>query len=294
MNFSFYPIWKSLRPTHWTKNLFVFAVLIFAPRINDLPLLSASIIAFFCFCLVSSSVYIMNDLADIGDDQHHPVKSLRPIASGQVSMRTAWIVASALLVFSFFTARILQPGIIFSLLGYILLQILYSYCFKHIILVDVFVIAAGFLLRILTGSRVTGLPISHWLLLCTFLLALFLGFSKRRSELQLNHSNPHLQRQVLKRYTVILLDQIITIVTTLIIVTYLLYTVSQETVARFGSIDMVYTTPLVMYGIFRYLFLIYTQHKGENPENNIFSDKPLFFTIILWFLAITYIIYGKP
>jgi len=291
MNHSWISIIRSLRLSHWTKNLFVFAVILFAPAMTQTGLLFKSAIAFLCFSLTSSSVYLINDLADIHDDRHHPVKSHRPIAAGHLSPAIAWVMIFILQALSLAIAGWLHPGLCLLLLGYSILQLIYSYLLKTIILVDVFVIAVGFLMRVFAGSLVTGLPISHWLLLCTFLLALFLGFSKRRSELQLSHSQGHQQRHVLQHYSIIFLDQIIAIVTTLVIITYLMYTLSNTTTNRFQSINLVYTTPLVLYGIFRYLYLIYTSHKGENPEQNIIMDKALLFTVLFWFLSVCYIIY---
>ena len=284
-------ILKSLRPYQWTKNLFVFAPLIFSQNIFNAPYLFKTILAFTIFCLLSGAVYIWNDLRDIEDDKLHPVKSQRPLASGRLGK------TSAVVAFVFFSlvglgcAFLLNSTFFILVLVYLLLQILYSAWLKHVVILDVLLIAAGFLLRVSAGGVVIKVDVSEWLLICTFLLALFIALSKRRHELVLLEENASSHRPILQEYSPYLLDQMISVVTASTVVAYCLYTISDETVAKFGSSRLVYTVPFVLYGIFRYLYLIHKKGEGGSPESLILKDKPFLAGILLWIASAVIILY---
>ena len=286
-------ILKSLRPYQWTKNLFVFAPLIFSQNIFNAPYLFKTILAFTIFCLLSGAVYIWNDLRDIEDDKLHPVKSQRPLASGRLGK------TSAVVAFVFFSlvglgcAFLLNSTFFILVLVYLLLQILYSAWLKHVVILDVLLIAAGFLLRVSAGGVVIKVDVSEWLLICTFLLALFIALSKRRHELVLLEENASSHRPILQEYSPYLLDQMISVVTASTVVAYCLYTISDETVAKFGSSRLVYTVPFVLYGIFRYLYLIHKKGEGGSPESLILKDKPFLAGILLWIASAVIIIYVR-
>jgi len=220
--------------------------------------------AFLVFCILSGVVYILNDLIDLEQDKMHPIKSKRPLASGQLKPSFAIISLIVLMVLSSGIAVVFLniPFIITAVL-YLLLQIIYSTVLKHIVIIDVFSIAAGFLLRVIAGAEVIEVTISTWLLFCTILLSLFLALSKRRHELILLEGNAMHHRKILFEYSPKLLDQMISIVTTSTVVAYILYTVSEDTVRKFGTDNLKYTVPFVLYGIFRYLYLIHQKVKGE-------------------------------
>jgi len=286
-------ILKSLRPYQWTKNLFVFAPLIFSQNIFNAPYLFKTILAFTIFCLLSGAVYIWNDLRDIEDDKLHPVKSQRPLASGRLGK------TSAVVAFVFFSlvglgcAFLLNSTFFILVLVYLLLQILYSAWLKHVVILDVLLIAAGFLLRVSAGGVVIKVDVSEWLLICTFLLALFIALSKRRHELVLLEENASSHRPILQEYSPYLLDQMISVVTASTVVAYCLYTISDETVAKFGSSRLVYTVPFVLYGIFRYLYLIHKKGEGGSPESLILKDKPFLAGILLWIASAVIILYVR-
>ena len=286
-------ILKSLRPYQWTKNLFVFAPLIFSQNIFNAPYLFKTILAVTIFCLLSGAVYIWNDLRDIEDDKLHPVKSQRPLASGRLGK------TSAVVAFVFFSlvglgcAFLLNSTFFILVLVYLLLQILYSAWLKHVVILDVLLIAAGFLLRVSAGGVVIKVDVSEWLLICTFLLALFIALSKRRHELVLLEENASSHRPILQEYSPYLLDQMISVVTASTVVAYCLYTISDETVAKFGSSRLVYTVPFVLYGIFRYLYLIHKKGEGGSPESLILKDKPFLAGILLWIASAVILLYVR-
>jgi len=286
-------ILKSLRPYQWTKNLFVFAPLIFSQNIFNAPYLFKTILAFAIFCLLSGAVYIWNDLRDIEADKLHPVKSQRPLASGRLSK------TSALVSFVFFSlvglgcALLLNMTFFILALAYVLLQVLYSVWLKHVVILDVLLIAAGFLLRVSAGGVVILVDISEWILICTFLLALFIALSKRRHELVFLEEDASHHRPILQEYSPYLLDQMISVVTASTVVAYCLYTISEKTVAKFGSSRLIYTVPFVLYGIFRYLYLIHKKGEGGSPESLILKDKPFLAGILLWIASAVIILYIK-
>lgn len=287
-----YMVWKSLRPKHWMKNFFVFAGLLFSQNIFNLPLLFKVIFAFLVFCLLSSSVYILNDLTDLEEDRRHPVKSRRPLASGRFKVSHAILALIVLIPFLLGISYYLSLSFFLVALTYFLLQLAYSFSLKHIVILDVFAIACGFALRVVAGAVIIDVEISSWLLICTILLALFLGFSKRRHELVVLEEGAQEQRKVLTDYSPYLLDQMISVVTASTVVSYALYTMSKETIEKFGTRNLIFTIPFVLYGIFRYLYLIHQKGAGENPENILVTDKPLMINILLWVITVGIILYG--
>ncbi|MFO7979800.1 MAG: decaprenyl-phosphate phosphoribosyltransferase [Candidatus Aminicenantes bacterium] len=285
---------KSARPKQWIKNFFIFAPLIFSQNLFEIPLLIKSITAFAAFCLLSSSLYILNDISDLEEDKHHPLKSKRPLASGQINKSQAWIAFSVLLALSIAISFLfLNQNFMFAALIYVILQFSYSFGLKHVIILDVFIIAAGFIIRVIAGGFAINVQISHWLLICTLLLALFLALSKRRHEIILLGEEAVNHRPILKEYSPYLLDQMIAVVTASTVIAYCLYTISEETVSKFGSTALIYTLPFVLYGIFRYLYLIHQRAQGGTPEALIIKDKPLLIDVFLWIASAVLILYFR-
>ncbi len=280
-----------LRVKQFNKNLFVFAPLIFSKRLFDWHSFSDVFVGFLLFCLASSSVYIFNDIKDIESDRQHPKKRFRPLPSGKVSVMVAIIVSATLgvvcLVFSFFLGA--QFG--FIVLSYMIISVFYSIILKHLVILDVMVIAAGFVLRVLGGAAIVNIYPSNWLIICTILLSLFLGFSKRRYELVLLGDAPGLHRKVLEHYSPYFLDQMISVVTAATVMSYMLYTVSEQTVVFFGTRHLIWTVPFVLYGIFRYLYLVHQKEEGSDPAEIMLKDKALLIDIFLWALSCILIIY---
>lgn len=287
----FRQIFKSMRPHQWTKNLFVFAPLIFSENIFNAPLILKSIFAFILFCALSGAIYIFNDLRDIDEDKLHPVKSQRPLASGRLGK------GSAAAAFVFFSVLGLGLSLLLNLnffllsAGYVLLQLAYSGWLKNVVILDVLLVASGFLLRVIAGGIAIEVDISEWLFICTFLLALFIALSKRRHELIFLEKNASSHRPSLREYSPYLLDQMISVVTASTVVAYCLYTISEETIAKFGSSNLIFTVPFVLYGIFRYLYLIHQKNEGGSPEALLFKDVPFFIGILLWIISSILILY---
>lgn len=287
-----YLIFKTLRPKQWTKNFFIFAGILFSQNLFNLPLLYKSTLAFIIFCLLTGSIYIINDLVDIEQDRLHPEKCKRPLASGSLKSSSAIIAVSVLIFFLLVASYYLGISFFIVAFAYFLLQVAYSLLFKRIVILDVFAIAAGFVLRVVAGAVVIDIKVSSWLLICTILLALFIGLSKRRHELILLEQEAKEHRKVLDEYNFRVLDQMISVVTASTVVTYALYAMSEETVKKFGTENLVFTIPFVLYGIFRYLYLVYSKNSGGSPENILISDKPLIINVILWVASIMFILYG--
>jgi 4-hydroxybenzoate polyprenyltransferase len=276
---------KSLRPHQWIKNLFIFAPLIFSLKITDTALLIKTGLAFLSFCLISGALYILNDLMDLAEDRKHPIKSRRPLASGLLKPAAARSAFVIFILAGFASAAVLDRNFLFIVLLYGALQIAYSLWFKHVVIVDILIVAAGFLIRVVAGGLVIHVYISSWLLICSTLLALFLVMSKRRHELVLLEHNASNHRPILKEYNTHLLDQMISVVTASTLIAYCLYTISEETVAKFGTRNLIFTIPFVLYGIFRYLYLIHQKAEGGMPEALILRDKPLLLDIFLWIVT---------
>ena len=281
----------SMRPHQWTKNLFVLAPLAFAQRLYDLDGFVAASSGFMVFCLVSSSVYLINDLLDVERDRKHPVKSERPLAAGALSSRLAIVAAVVCLLAGVGWAFILSTGFGLVVGVYIFTMAGYSVFLKNVVILDVLIVAVGFVLRAIAGAVVIDEPFSSWLLICTLLLALFLALAKRRQELTLLAGQASEHRRILGEYSPYLLDQMIAVVTASTLVSYALYTLAPETVERLGTDRLVWTLPFVLYGIFRYLYLVHQREEGGNPTRVLLNDRPILVTVALWAATVVALIY---
>jgi 4-hydroxybenzoate polyprenyltransferase len=281
----------SLRPRQWVKNLFVFAGLIFAQKLftGDAWIACA---AFAIFCALSGAIYLLNDVADRERDRLDPKKRLRPIAAGRLGAGTATAAAAALIVASLGAGALLPRAFLVTALAYVALLVAYSVWLKHIVLVDVIVVAGGFVLRAVAGAVAIRVEMSGWLLICTILLALFLALGKRRYEYLALGGDAAAHRPILAEYSPALLDQMIAVVTASTVTAYALYTMSPETIAKFQTRLLPATLPFVLYGIFRYLYLLYRRQLGGNPSELFLSDKALLVNALCWILAVLLIIYG--
>lgn len=283
---------KTMRPRQWAKNVFIFAAIVFDRQLspNNLPAILTTIAGFIIFCLLSGVVYVINDIADIEADRKHPDKRNRPIASGRLPVSVARSFAIILLVLLFPLSYLLSPQFCIIALVYLLLNLAYSFNLKHIPLLDVLAIAAGFVLRVAAGVVLIDVArFSPWLYVVTTLLSLYMGFGKRRAELALLADDANAHRRVLDGYTLPLLDQLITIVSGTTIVAYSLYTFSAPNLP--DNHAMMLTIPFVLYGIFRYLYLIQVKHRGGAPEEVLLSDRPLQVSIVLWGASVLLIFY---
>jgi 4-hydroxybenzoate polyprenyltransferase len=284
-------LWISLRPDQWTKNLIVFAALIFAVKLLDPAALALASAAFLIFCALSGAVYLFNDISDREADRQHPLKRLRPIASGALSPGAALAWAVGLSAAALAAAYGLRPMFAVAAAAYLALFVLYTRTLKHIVILDVMSIAIGFVLRAVAGGLVIGVPISDWLLVCTILLALFLGLAKRRHEITMLADGASGHRRILEEYDPYLLDQMIAIVAAATLVVYIIYCASPDTAERFGTGMLVLTTPFPIYGIFRYLYLVHRKHGGGSPSDLLLRDRPLLSCVALWGAAVVLIIY---
>lgn len=282
---------KSLRPKQWVKNLLVFAGLVFSQNLFNIEMLLYTILVFFIFCIVSGAIYILNDIIDLPFDRANPLKAKRPIAGGRLKVSYAKLTVSILIPLSLLVSYLLNHKLFLVILSYIVLQVLYSLYLKNVPILDIFSISFGSVLRVVAGTVVINVTISSWLLICTILLALLLALSKRRYELVVFEKEAKSKRLVLEEYSPYLLDQMISIVTSSILITYSLYTMSQETIEKFGSRNLIFTVPFVLYGIFRYLYLIYKKGLGDSPEGIFLADKPLLIDIGIWILSVLVVIY---
>jgi len=283
---------KLVRVPQWIKNFFVFVPLLFSRHIFDKDFFLHSFIAFIMFCLVSSIVYIFNDIVDIEADRAHPVKKNRPLPSGKISLRNAIIALIGFFALVGFFLPAMNNHFRIFLISYFLLNVFYTFIFKHMVLLDIFSIALGFMLRVLAGASVINVEVSSWLILTTMFISLFLGIMKRRSELVLVNDVPvKSTRKVLSSYSLNYIDQMSTIAAAGVIICYALYTVSERTVKIFQSEYMIYTTPFVVFGIFRYMYLVYMSNKGENTVEIMMTDVPMITNVILYIIATILIIY---
>ncbi len=284
-------LWKSARPYQWPKNLLVFAALIFSRHLFDTQLLLKNFWGFLLFCLASSSLYLLNDAIDYESDRKHPKKSKRPIASGQLPRSIAFSFSAVGLAMALGLGYWLQPLFAFGLALYVAANLIYSFYFKQFVILDAMLLALGFVLRAVSGGWLIGAPISDWLVICTLLLSLFLGFSKRRAELVLLEGEAKSHRASLEYYSPYLLDQLIGVVTASTVVAYTFYTLSPEVKEKLGSTHLYLTVPFVLFGIFRYLYLVHQKTEGGDPTKTIFSDLPLVLGIVLWGGAVFLLIY---
>ena len=274
---------RLLRPKHWVKSLFVFAGLIFGHAWGDTALVWRVVAAAVGFSLVSSAIYIFNDIADRDADRRHPLKRERPLAKGSVNLSVAVALALLVGIAGGFAGYYASPVVALLLALYAVLNITYSLGLKRVVILDVFIIAAGFMLRLLAGTSGVGIPPSQWLLLCGLVLTLFLGFVKRRAELGLGADREKdSQRKVLRYYSPALLDSLITVTAACIIMSYSLYTLSPETIALHRTPWLILTVPFVIFGVFRYLFLLHYHQQGEDAANEALHDPQLAITVLLW------------
>ncbi len=285
------PLVKSLRPTQWAKNLFVLAPAVFSSLLLHPEILVRAALALAAFCCASSAVYLVNDIRDREEDRRHPLKKLRPLAAGTLAVSTAVVAVAVLAGAAALISFRLGSGFSVILGSYLLLNILYTLWLKHMVILDVMSISLGFVLRVEAGAVASGVEVSRWLLLCTIFLALFLAFSKRRHEITLLAGAAAGQRRVLDQYSPAFLDQMINVVTASAVVSYALYSVAPETVQKYNTRDLVYTIPMVLYGIFRYLYLMYQQPGERNPTEAILRDPPFLINMVLWGAAVVWIVY---
>lgn len=287
------PLLKSLRPTQWPKNVFVLAPLVFGGLLLNAQVTLRAVLALVAFCCASSAVYLINDIRDREEDRRHPLKRLRPIAAGTLKVPVAVLAVLVLVGAAGLLSVRLGRSFALVLGVYLVLNVLYTLWLKHMVILDVMTIAISFVLRVEAGSTATGIEISRWLLLCTIFLALFLAFSKRRHEITLLAHEAAGQRPVLDHYSPAFLDQMINVVTASSVVSYALYCVAAETVEKYHTQDLVFTIPLVLYGIFRYLYLMYQRPGERNPTEAILRDAPFLINILLWGLVVVWIVYGR-
>ena len=285
------PYLKLLRPHHWVKNGFVLAPLIFAGLLLHVPSLILELSAFAVFCVVSSAVYAFNDVFDREQDRNHPTKRNRPVASGEVPVSAALAIGTGLMAAGILGGIAIGKTFLVWVVFYLLLQFGYNITLKNIVILDILTIAMGFVIRAVAGSVAINVVISPWLILCSLLIALFLGFAKRRQEIVLMGAEATEHRSILGEYSVPLLDQLIGIVTAATIVCYAIYTLTPEVTERLGSRYMILTLPFVLYGIFRYLYLVHVHDKGGSPTRDLLSDAPLLMSILLWTVTSAALIY---
>jgi 4-hydroxybenzoate polyprenyltransferase len=280
-----------LRPRQWSKNLILFAGLIFAKKFFEPDLVLKAVSAFVDFCILASSIYIFNDLKDIESDKLHPTKKFRPIPSGKISPHRAVILGIILAVLSLLWAYYIERSYFLLCAIYFLGMLSYSFFLKHVVIIDIMIIAGGFVLRAVAGALAVGVTISSWLLVCGTFLALFLIISKRRHEVILLGEEAKSHRKILEEYGDRFLDQMIAIVTAATLISYMLYTVDPQTISKFGTHNLLLTAPFVLYGIFRYLYLVFQKNKGGHPEQVLLEDPPLIIAIALWVVTAIVIIY---
>ena len=282
---------KLIRVPQWIKNLFVFIPLVYSRNLFHTDYLIQSLTAFFIFCLLSSVVYVINDIVDAEADRHHPLKKNRPIAAGKISnangITIAFVLFAVVLFLSVYTNSMFK---IFALL-YLVINIFYTFKLKHMVLLDIFSIAAGFMIRVTAGALIISVEISSWLILTTMFLSLFLAVMKRRSELVVAGNEQASTRKVLEYYSTNFIDQMATIAAAGVIISYALYTVSIRTITVFQTEHLIYTTPFVVFGIFRYMFLVINQNKGENTTEIMVTDISTIMNILLYGLTTIVIVY---
>ncbi|MCK4409618.1 MAG: decaprenyl-phosphate phosphoribosyltransferase [Candidatus Eisenbacteria sp.] len=288
---------KMLRPDQWTKNLVLFAGLLFAGGLGTRTLVLHATGGFLTFCALSGATYVFNDLMDVKRDREHPVKKLRPLAAGDLPLGLAAGIAIVLAVLGLVWAYKLHQNFGLLATGYLTLQLLYSLALRKMVVLDVMAIAVGFVLRAVGSVEVLKGPapateLSPWLLVCTFFLALFLGLGKRRHEVLLLREEAGRHRAVLEHYPPQLIDALLGVVTAATVVSYAIYTIWPGTVAKVGGTGLVYTVPFVVYGVFRYLYLMFATGGGGQPSRALLSDLPLAVNIILWVLVVAFVIYG--
>ncbi len=281
---------RLMRPYQCVKNGFVFTGLLFGHAWHDVNLVAQVVIAFGAFCFVSSAVYTLNDIIDIEQDRAHPKKRLRPLASGSVSVPSAAMLAVLLAIVGLGLAWYVSAAVLAILIGYAVMNIAYSLRLKHVVILDVFIIATGFMLRILAGTLGVGIPPSQWLLLCGLMVTLFLGFTKRRAEIIALTEDKASHRRVLEHYSPVLLDKMIGITAAGLIMSYALYTMNPDTIRVHHTANLIYTVPFVMYGVFRYIYLLHHQSRGGDPSHDLVRDHHLMIAVGGWLVATIWLI----
>ncbi len=282
----------SLRPEQWTKNLLLFAGLLFGGRLLEMSAVLTAGAAFAIFCALSGSVYLFNDVWDQDADRRHPLKQARPVATGDLTARTALSAAAVLAMVALAAAFLISVPLVAVAAGYLLLLLLYSAALKHVVIVDVLTISAGFVLRAIAGALAVNVPIGAWLLSCTALLSLFLALSKRRHELLLLGEGATDHRRILEEYSPYLLDQMIAVVTTSTLIAYTVFATSADTAQRLGTSRLGLTIPFVLYGIFRYLYLVHQKRDGGSPAALLAADRALLACVVLWVGTVAMLMYS--
>ena len=284
---------KSLRPDQWIKNAFVLLPVVFAKQLFHLESFLRGLTAVALFCLLAGATYLINDLVDLKADRAHPTKRDRPLASGALSPRAAKWTAGILIGLSLLWGGLLGGGFLLILVIYLGLQVCYNLKLKEVVILDIFCVSAGFFLRIIGGAVAVHVTISNWLIICTITIAMFLTLGKRRSELTLlGNETACLHRKVFAYYSPHFLDQMIGVVTAITLLSYMLYCISPQTISKFQTKHLIYTFPFVLYGIFRYLYLIYQRDLGDSPSRVLVSDRPLLLSVALWGCCSVLVIYG--
>jgi len=291
MNSTITALLAAMRPKQWSKNLVIFAGLVFSQNFFQLHYLRLSILAFVAFCLNASAVYLINDVQDLEQDKLHPLKRLRPLPAGRITRAQAIVAAIVLSIASLALAFSLHRNFGLLLLIYWLMMLAYSSKLKHVVIVDILIISAGFIIRAISGAVVLEVIISRWLVACAIFLSLFLILAKRRNEIIELGDAAASHRAILEEYGQRFLDQMIAVVTACTIFSYVLYTADPETVAKFQTHNLILTVPFVVYGIFRYLYLVYQRNLGGRPEVVLLTDRPLIASVFLWILASMIIVY---
>ncbi|RMG47541.1 MAG: decaprenyl-phosphate phosphoribosyltransferase [Acidobacteria bacterium] len=285
---------RSLRPHQWVKNVLLFAALVFSQRAGDPHAVLRATAGFFLFCLLSSFVYLVNDVVDREADRLHPVKRSRPIASGLVPLPLALALAAGLAAAGLAGSALLGLGFLAAAVAYAAVSLAYCLALKRVVILDVMVLASGYALRAVAGAEAIDVEFSSWLLLCTSLLALFLGFCKRRQELTSLEGDATRHRAVLAGYTEPFLDQMIAVVTASTVVAYTFYALSEEVARKLGTPYLGLTVPFVLYGIFRYFYLVHVRGEGGRPARELVADRPLVVNILLYGLTVFALLYVVP
>ncbi len=286
-------LFLSLRPHQWTKNLFVLAALGFSKHLFDGDAVSRALGAFAVFCALSGATYLLNDLVDLEQDRLHPVKSRRPLPSGALPLPLARWACGLITLAALLSALLLGWPFAMAALGYFVLNLAYTFLLKHVVILDVLALSIGFVLRAVAGALAISVVFSDWLVVCTLLVALFLSMAKRRHELvTLGDAASH--RRILAEYSPYLLDQMISVVTASCLTAYAFYTLAPETIEKYRTDHLSLTIPFVIYGIFRYLYLVHRKEQGGSPSDLLLTDRPLLAAVALWAVAVMAIVYMAP